>query len=91
VLAELISRVLDRGVVVSGDVTISVAGVDLIHLDLNLRLASTETLLRRSQPAKLSPRASSGGATEPTASPGSTESTGPTGPTRPTEPTGKDR
>jgi hypothetical protein len=47
VLAELVSRVLDRGVVVAGDVTISVAGVDLIHLGLTLRLASSETLIRR--------------------------------------------
>jgi hypothetical protein len=47
VLAELVSRVLDRGVVVAGDVTISVAGVDLIHLALRLRLSASETLWRR--------------------------------------------
>jgi hypothetical protein len=46
VLAELVSRVLDRGVMVAGDVTISVAGVDLVHLALRLRLSSTETLRR---------------------------------------------
>jgi hypothetical protein len=49
VLAELVSRVLDRGVVVAGDVTISVAGIDLVYLGLSLRLAATETLLRRSR------------------------------------------
>jgi hypothetical protein len=49
VLAELLSRVLDRGVVVSGEVTISVAGIDLIYLGLRLQLASTETLLRRAR------------------------------------------
>jgi hypothetical protein len=46
VLAELVSRVLDRGVMVAGDVTISVAGIDLVHLALRLRLSSTETLRR---------------------------------------------
>lgn len=44
VLAELVSRVLDRGVVIAGDVTISVAGIDLVHLALRLRVSSTETL-----------------------------------------------
>ncbi len=35
-LVELVSRVLDRGVVVSGNVVISVAGVDLVYLGLEL-------------------------------------------------------
>lgn len=43
VLTELVSRVLDRGVVVSGEVVISVGGVDLVELGLRLRLVSTET------------------------------------------------
>lgn len=47
VLAELVSRVLDRGVMVSGEVTISVAGIDLVQLSLRLRLVSTETLARQ--------------------------------------------
>jgi hypothetical protein len=47
VLAELVSRVLDRGVVVAGDLTISVAGIDLIYLGLSLRLAASQTLLPR--------------------------------------------
>jgi gas vesicle structural protein len=46
VLSELVSRVLDRGVMVAGDVTISVAGIDLVHLALRIRLSSTETLHR---------------------------------------------
>lgn len=49
VLAELVSRVLDRGVVVAGDVTISVAGIDLVHLALRLRLSSIESLHRRGE------------------------------------------
>ncbi len=53
-LVELVNRVLDRGVVVTGEVTISVAGVDLIYLGLNLVLASTETMRRHGSPRAVS-------------------------------------
>ncbi len=43
-VAELLNRVLDRGVVITGDVVISVAGVDLVYLGLRAVLSSTETL-----------------------------------------------
>ena len=43
-LLELVDRLLDRGVVLSGDITISVADVDLIVLGLRLLLTSTERL-----------------------------------------------
>ena len=42
-LVELVNRVLDRGVVISGDITISVAGVDLVYLGLNAVLTSIAT------------------------------------------------
>ena len=42
-LCELLDRVLNKGVVVSGQVTISVADVDLIYLGLQLVLTSLET------------------------------------------------
>jgi hypothetical protein len=42
-LVELVNRVLDRGVVISGDITISVAGVDLVYLGLNAVLTSIST------------------------------------------------
>lgn len=42
-LVDLINRVLDRGVVITGDVTISVAGVDLVYLGLNAILTSVAT------------------------------------------------
>ena len=42
-LAELVNRVLDRGAVITGEITISVAGIDLVFLGLQLVLASTET------------------------------------------------
>lgn len=41
-LCETIDRVLNKGVVLSGDVIISVADVDLIYLGLNVVLTSVE-------------------------------------------------
>jgi hypothetical protein len=43
-LLELADRLLDRGVVLAGEATISVAGVDLIYVGLNLVLSSVENL-----------------------------------------------
>ena len=43
-LVDLVNRVMDRGIVISGDVIISVADVDLIYLKLSLLLSSVETL-----------------------------------------------
>lgn len=50
-LVELLDRVLDRGVVLRGDVTISVAGVDLVYLELRLLLSGMEALRERALPA----------------------------------------
>ena len=41
-LLELLDRVVDHGVVLAGDITISVADVDLIYLGLRVMLASVE-------------------------------------------------
>jgi hypothetical protein len=49
-LADLVNRVLDKGAVISGDVTISVAGVDLIYLGINLILSSVESMRGRALP-----------------------------------------
>lgn len=46
-LVELVDRVLDRGMVLRGDIVISVAGIDLVYLELHLLLSSVETLARR--------------------------------------------
>lgn len=46
VLVELVSRVLDKGAVIAGDVVISIAGIDLVHLGLNLYVSSAETARR---------------------------------------------
>ncbi|HET9731693.1 MAG TPA: gas vesicle protein [Acidimicrobiales bacterium] len=42
-LVDLADRLLGRGVVVSGDITLSVADVDLVYVGLRLFLASAET------------------------------------------------
>jgi hypothetical protein len=47
ILGDLLNHVLDKGVVISGTVTISVADIDLLVLDLRLLLTSVETSLRR--------------------------------------------
>ena len=46
-LAEIVNRVLDRGAVVSGEVMISVAGIDLVYLGLHVVLTSVESARRR--------------------------------------------
>ena len=43
-LLELADRLLNRGVVLTGEATISVAGIDLIYLGLNVVLTSVENL-----------------------------------------------
>lgn len=43
-LLELLDRVLDKGVVVAGDLTISVADIDLIYVGLRLLISSVETM-----------------------------------------------
>ena len=43
-LLDLLDRVIDRGVILAGDVTISVADVDLIYLGLRVLLAPVERM-----------------------------------------------
>jgi gas vesicle structural protein len=45
-LAEALDRVLNKGVVVVGEMTISVADIDLLYLGINLLLTSVETVER---------------------------------------------
>jgi hypothetical protein len=45
-LLETLDHVLDRGLVIAGEVKIAVADVDLIYLGLNLLLGSVETVDR---------------------------------------------
>jgi len=46
-LVELVDRLLGGGVVLAGDVTLSVAGVDLVHVSLRALIASAGTLAAR--------------------------------------------
>lgn len=46
-LLELVDRLLHKGVVLAGEATISVAGIDLIYLGLNVVLAAAETVERK--------------------------------------------
>jgi hypothetical protein len=46
VLGDLLNHVLNKGVVISGTVTISVADIDLIELDLRVLLTAIETSIR---------------------------------------------
>jgi hypothetical protein len=55
VLSDLVNRVLDIGVVVSGNVIISIADIDLVALDLRLLISSIETASNK-QLDSLNPR-----------------------------------
>jgi hypothetical protein len=46
-LLDLVDRVLNRGVVVSGDIMLSVANVDLVYVGLRVLLSSVATLEER--------------------------------------------
>jgi len=45
-LLEILDNVLNSGVVIQGSVVISLAGVDLVYVGLNVVLTSVETALR---------------------------------------------
>jgi hypothetical protein len=51
VLSDLINRVLDKGVVISANIAISIADVYLVQLDLRLLISSVATLNKRSEDA----------------------------------------
>ena len=49
VLSDLINRVLDTGVVISANIVISIADIDLVQLDLRLLLSSVDALMARTR------------------------------------------
>lgn len=49
-LAEVLDRVLNKGAVITGEVTISVADVDLIYLSLRVLVSSVDSALRLAEP-----------------------------------------
>ena len=46
-LSDLVNRVLDKGLVIAGSITIAVADVDLVQLDLSVVLTAVETAIQR--------------------------------------------
>lgn len=42
-LADVLDRILDKGVVINADITVSLVGVELLGLKIRLALASFET------------------------------------------------
>ena len=67
-LAEVLNHVLDKGVVLRGEVMLAVADIDLVKLDLGLLLTAVESALRAPpsgrprRPGLAAPRAESAGA-----------------------------
>jgi hypothetical protein len=54
-LADLLDRILDKGVVISGDIFISVAGIDLAYIDLKVLIGSLDAIEKlRNRPVQLS-------------------------------------
>jgi hypothetical protein len=45
-LADVLERVLDKGVVVAGDITISLVGVELLNIRLRLLVASVDKAMQ---------------------------------------------
>ena len=65
-LVDVVNGLLDKGTVVSGQATVSVAGVDLVHVALQLLVSSVETLRQSGGPPILE------GVPPPRPGPGST-------------------
>jgi gas vesicle structural protein len=49
-LLDILDHVLNSGVVIHGSLVISLAGVDLVYVGLNVILTSVETALRNLNP-----------------------------------------
>ena len=45
-LIDILDVILDKGVAIKADLVISIAGVDLVYLDLRLLVASVESLVQ---------------------------------------------
>ena len=43
---EILDRILDKGVVISGDLVLSLAEIDLIYVGLKVLISSVETMER---------------------------------------------
>lgn len=48
-LIDILDVILDKGVAIKADLVISIAGVDLVYLDLRVLIASVESLVQAKQ------------------------------------------
>jgi hypothetical protein len=55
-LLDLLDNLLNKGVMANGDVTLGVAGIDLIYLRLSALLCAADRVLPRSQSLSSTPR-----------------------------------
>jgi hypothetical protein len=53
-LLDILDHVLNSGVIIHGSIVISLAGVDLVYVGLNVILTSVETALRNLDPPQTS-------------------------------------
>lgn len=58
-LLDILDHVLNSGVIIRGNLVISLAGVDLIYVGLDVILTSVETALKHMRILELPPRSSS--------------------------------
>jgi gas vesicle structural protein len=49
VLSDVLNHVFDKGVVITGEVIISIGGIDLVRLGLDLVISSVESETRRAR------------------------------------------
>lgn len=59
-LCEVLDRVLNKGAVIAGDLVISVAGIDLLYVGLNVIVSSVETMRVRGAPGAQSAQSAQG-------------------------------
>lgn len=55
-LLDLVDHLLNTGIIIRGNLVLSLAGVDLVYLGLDLVVTSVETALRHMTKAALPPR-----------------------------------
>lgn len=53
-LIDILDVILDKGVAIKGDIIISIAGVDLVYLDLRVLISSVETLINSNHETQMS-------------------------------------
>ncbi|SFD40310.1 Gas vesicle protein [Lentibacillus persicus] len=48
-LIDVLDVILDKGVAIKGDLIISIAGIDLVYLDLRVLISAVETLVQQQE------------------------------------------